>query len=74
MSSRKRSWIQDTMMFRGVLIRDEEVVQYSGPYDTAAKAKTSVTHWKNAGGYGELSHGRDGYIEMTVPEWQRIHE
>ena len=71
MSSRKRNWIQDTTMFRGVLLRHGQVFQYSGPYDTYAKAKASVTHWIKAGGYGE-DNRRAGHVEMAVPEWQKI--
>lgn len=74
MSSRKRSWIQDTRMYRGVLLRNGVVYEFTGPYDTPGKAKTSVTQWKNAGGYGELAHGRDGFIEWAEPTWAEMTE
>lgn len=73
MSSRKRNWIQSGFMWRGVLLREGVVYQYSGPYDTAGKAKASVTEWKNAGGWGDQKL-RDGYVERALPEWERITE
>jgi hypothetical protein len=71
MSSRKRNWIQDTTMFRGVFLRDGQHVMYSGPYDTYAKAKASVTHWIKAGGLGEYLR-RNGHVDMATPEWQKV--
>lgn len=72
MSSRKRNWIQDTTMYRGVFLRNGEHAMYSGPYDTYAKAQSSVTAWKNAGGYSEIEI-RDGYVESATPEWWRVN-
>lgn len=68
MSSRKRSWIQDGPMYRGVPEREGKVWEHSGPYDTAAKARASVAHWVRAGGYGEESR-RSGYIQTANPVW-----
>lgn len=68
MSSTKRNWIQDGPMYRGVLERDGQVYEYSGPYDTAAKARASVTHWVRAGGFGEETR-RSGYIQTAQPMW-----
>lgn len=60
-------------MFRGVLLRDGQVFEFTGPYDTPGKAKTTVTQWKNAGGYGEADR-RDGFVEWAEPTWSRLEE
>lgn len=61
-------------MFRGVLLRDGRVFEFTGPYDTPGKAKTTVTQWKNAGGYEPLAQGRDGFVEWAEPTWSRLEE
>lgn len=59
-------------MYRGVFLRNGEHVCYSGPYDTYARAKASVTSWKNAGGFEEL-YKRDGHVESATPEWWKVN-
>lgn len=55
-------------MYRGVLELDGLVFEYSGPYDTPAKARASVTHWVRAGGFGEENR-RTGFIQTAQPLW-----
>lgn len=69
MSSRTRSYIPDTPMWRGVNLRPrwteekghEVLITYTGPYDTPGKAKASV-------------YTEGGYIERAEPVWERVEE
>lgn len=56
-------------MYRGVLELDGLVFEYSGPYDTPAKARSSVTHWVKVGGYNGR---RSGYIQTAQPLWEFV--
>lgn len=69
MGSRRRNYIQDERQFRGVLLLNGEVHGYTGPYDTPAKAKASITRWK-APRY-RSSRSYDGYVEYSDPQWNR---
>lgn len=62
MGSKTRQYIQDEPMYRGVNVNEDgSVWHFTGPYNTAAKAKRSV-----------FTPG--GWIEVAKPMWYAVDE